>query len=308
MPLAKPVLVVGDLNADLILTGLSGPPRSGREVIAQGRSLTVGGSAALFACGLARLGRRVRFAGRIGKDDLGQTVSRMMGERGVDLTRLISDPKTATGLAVALSGPHDRAFVSCLGSVATTRARDLTLGSYGGYGHLHLTSPFLQESLRPDFPRILRRAKKAGLTTSLDPGWDPQEEWDLEAVYPWTDILLLNEVEAAALTGLRRPAAAARELAFAVRLAVVKTGPEGAVAHSGGQEWRALSYPVRVVDTTGAGDTFDAGFIDQFLNRRPLDEALAFACACGAQSTRVPGGYEGQPTKAQARRLMSVPR
>jgi sugar/nucleoside kinase (ribokinase family) len=235
-------------------------------------------------------------------------MSRLMGERGVDLRGLISDSKTATGLAVALSGPRDRAFVSYLGSVSTTRARDLPLGSWGGYGHLHLTSPFLQASLRPDFPRILRQAKKAGLTTSLDPGWDPEEEWDLEALYPWTDILMINEVEAAALTGLRRPAAAARELAFAVRLAVVKTGPEGAVAHSGGQDWRALSYPVTVLDTTGAGDTFDAGFIDQFLERRPLDEALAFACACGAHSTRFRGGYDGQPTKAQARRLMRAPR
>jgi sugar/nucleoside kinase (ribokinase family) len=168
-----------------------------------------------------------------------------------------------------------------------------------------MTSPFLQAGLRPDFPAILKKARGAGLTTSFDPGWDPEGTWRLEPLYPHADVLLVNEVEAAAITGLRRPAAAARALAARVPLAVVKTGPEGAVAASGDRTWRVSSYPVKPVDTTGAGDTFDAGFLDAYVDGKPVEEALAFGCACGALSTTRPGGFEGQPTRAEARRLVS---
>jgi len=304
MPRSKAVLVVGDLNADLILTGLAGRPRYGREVLVRECSLTLGGSGALCATGLARLGRPVRFVGLIGRDSTGDMLLEMMRRRGVDVSRVRRDGKCGTGIAVALSNESDRAFVSFLGTVATATSRTLALDGFAGFAHLHLTSPFLQAGLRPDFPLILKKAREAGLTTSFDPGWDPAEEWKLGDLYPWTDILLVNEVEAAAITGLRRPAAAARALSARVKVAVVKTGPEGAVAASGDDAWRVSSYPVKPVDTTGAGDTFDAGFLDATLEGKGVEEALAFGCACGAISTTRPGGFEGQPSRAEALRLM----
>ncbi len=293
----KPVLVVGDLNADLILTGLSGHPRYGREVLVRACSLTLGGSGAIFACGLSRLGRPVKFLGKIGADPTGDVLLRMMRERGVDVSGLRRDSKIGTGIAVAFTETDDRALVSYLGTVATATMRDIAPGNLEAYSHLHLTSPFLQMGLRDQFLPLLKRAKRAGLSTSLDPGWDPRERWDLDALYPWIDVLLVNEVEAKALTGSGRPAVAAKKLAAKGTVVVVKAGPKGAVAATKGGEWSARPFPVDPVDTTGAGDTFDAAFIDGWLEGHRIDETLVYACAAGALSTLKPGGYEGQPSR-----------
>jgi sugar/nucleoside kinase (ribokinase family) len=298
------VLVVGDLNADLILTGLSGHPRYGREVIVSGCSLTLGGSGAIFACGLAKLGRPVRFQGKIGTDGPGDFVLGLMRKRGVDISGVKRDKKEKTGIAVAFTETGDRALVAYLGTVASTTAKDVPVGNLRRYSHLHLTSPFIQLGLAEEFAPLLRKAKKAGLTTSLDPGWDPRERWNLEEIYPWIDVLLVNEVEAKALTGIARPASAAKKLADRVMLAVVKAGEKGAFAATKSGDWSASSYPMDAVDTTGAGDTFDAGFIEGWLSGHRIHEVLAFACACGALSTQKPGGYDGQPTRAEALRLV----
>ena len=296
----KPLLVIGDLNADLILTGLSGHPRYGREVLVSGCTMTLGGSAALFACGISRLGRRVRFQGKVGADATGDFLVAKMRERGIDLSGIRRDPRTPTGIAVAFTETEDRALVSFLGTVARTEPRDVDPGNLRKYSHVHLTSPFLQPALADWFVSLLKRARKAGLTTSMDPGWDPRERWSLEAYYPWLDVFLVNRAEARALTGQRKPAAAVRTLAERVALAVVKDGPRGAVAATRGAQWSSESFPVEPVDTTGAGDSFDAAFIDGWLEGHRTDEVLAYACAAGAISTEQAGGYEGQPTRREA--------
>jgi sugar/nucleoside kinase (ribokinase family) len=300
----KPILVVGDLNADLILTGLSGHPRYGREVLVNGCSLTLGGSGAIFACGAARLGREVKFLGKIGDDPTGDTVLKLMRARGVDVSGVKRDSKTNTGIAVAFTETGDRALVSYLGTVATTTMRELSIGNLKKYLHLHVTSPFLQLGMSGEFAPLLMKAKRAGLTTSMDPGWDPRGRWDLDAIYPWLDVLLVNEHEAKALTKVGNPAKASRQLAEKVMLAVVKNGPKGAVASTKIGHWKAGSYKVDAVDTTGAGDTFDAAFIDGWLQGHRVHEVLAYACAAGAISTEMPGGYDGQPTRADALHLV----
>ncbi len=304
MSRSKPVLVIGDLNADLILTGLSGHPRYGREVMVSGCSLTLGGSAAIFSCGLVRLGREVRFHGKVGADPTGDFLLKLMRERGVDVSRVRRDGKKGTGMAVAFTETDDRAIVAYLGTVATTVARDVLPVDWRRYSHLHLTSPFIQLGLSGHFVPLLRAARRAGLSTSLDPGWDPRERWNLEPIYPLLDLLLVNEVEAKALTKLRNPAAAAKKLAAKVNLVVVKTGPKGAVAATPAAAWTVPSYAVDPIDTTGAGDTFDAAFVDGWMSGHRVEEVLAFACAAGALSTEKPGGYDGQPTRAEALRLV----
>jgi sugar/nucleoside kinase (ribokinase family) len=304
MSRAKPVLVIGDLNVDLILTGISGHPRYGREVLVSGCSMTLGGSAGIVACGLARLGRDVRFLGKVGADPSGDYVLKLMRERGVDVSGVKRDRRTGTGIAVAFTETGDRALVSYLGTVASTGPRDVAPGDWRRHGHLHLTSPFIQFGLSGHFFKMLQTARRAGLTTSMDPGWDPRERWDLDTFYPLLDLLLVNEVEAKALTRLGKPAAAAKKLAEKVSLVVVKTGAKGAVAATRTAEWKTSSYPVDPIDTTGAGDTFDAAFLDGWLNGHLVEEVLPYACAAGALSTGKPGGYVGQPTRAEALRLV----
>ena len=296
----KPVLVVGDLNIEYIFTGLSGHPRYGREVMVSGCSMTLGGSAAIFACGLAKLGRVVKFLGKIGRDSNGDFLLGKMRDRGVDVSGVTRDSKTGTGISVAFTETDDRAIVAYLGTVASTTPRDVPVGDWKRYGHLHLTSPFIQLGLRSGFVSMLKRAKRAGLTTSMDPGWDPRERWDLDALYPWLDVLLVNEVESKAITRLRRPAEAAKKLAEKVLVAVVKTGPKGALASTKTGFWKASPYVVEPLDTTGAGDTFDAAFIDGWLQGHRIEEVLAYACAAGALSTESAGGYDGQPTRSEA--------
>jgi sugar/nucleoside kinase (ribokinase family) len=300
----KPVLVIGDLNADLILTGLSGHPRYGREVLVRGCRLTLGGSGAILACGLARLDHPVRFVGKVGRDSTGDLLVGLMKARGVDVSGIRRDPRGGTGIAVAFTHSEDRALVSYLGTVATMSARDVRIGSWTTYSHLHMTSPFLQFGLRDRFPALLRQARRAGLTTSIDPGWDPRERWDLESILPWVDVLFVNEAEARALSGRRRPREAAAVLATRARIAVVKTGPRGAIAASKLGEWTSPCPRVEPVDTTGAGDSFDAGFLHAWLGGAPVDQALRFGCSCGSLSTLHPGGYEGQPTRREAVRLV----
>jgi sugar/nucleoside kinase (ribokinase family) len=304
MSRSKSVLVIGDLNADLILTGLSGHPRYGREVLVSGCSMTLGGSAAIFACGLARLGRDVTFLGKVGADPAGDFVLKLMGERGIDISGVKRDPRTGTGMAVAFTETGDRALVSYLGTVATTEPQDVAPRDWGRYSHLHLTSPFLQFGLSGHFAKLLRTAQRAGLTTSLDPGWDPRGRWTLEPLYRRLDVLLVNELEAKELSKLRKPVEAARALAKKVPLVVVKTGPKGALGATATAQWSSASFPADPIDTTGAGDTFDAAFIDGWLDGHRVDELLAYACAAGALSTRKPGGYDGQPTRSEALRLV----
>lgn len=300
----KPILVVGDLNADLILTGLSGHPRYGREVLVSGCSMTLGGSGAIFACGLAKLGRGVTFLGKVGADAAGDLVLGLMRARGVNVAGVKRDKKVGTGIAVAFTETGDRALVSYLGTVAATEPRDVPTGNLKRYSHLHLTSPFLQLGLADHFVPLLQKAKKAGITTSMDPGWDPRERWNLDEIYPWLDVLLVNEIEGKALTGQARPASAAKKLSERVMLAVVKAGPRGAFAATRSGEWSSSSYEVDTVDTTGAGDTFDAAFLDGWLQGHRVHEILAYACAAGALSTQKRGGYDGQPTRGEALHLV----
>lgn len=304
MSASKPILVIGDLNADLILTGLSGHPRYGREVTVSGCSLALGGSGALFACGLAKLGRDVRFLGKVGIDPIGDYVLKLMKERGVDVSGVRRDPRIGTGVAVAFSETEERALVSYLGTVAHTTRGDVDPGDLKNYAHLHVTSPFIQLGLSGDFEGLLKQAKQAEVTTSMDPGWDPRERWNLEKLYPLLDVLLVNQSEAKALTKITKPKAAAKKLAQKTPLVVVKTGVKGAIAATSTADWSAGSYEVDVVDTTGAGDTFDAAFIDAWLQGHRVQEVLAYACAAGALSTTKAGGYDGQPTRAEALHLV----
>src|SRR6185436_2035466 len=237
MSKSKPILVIGDLNADLILTGLSGHPRYGREVVVSGCSLALGGSGAIFACGLAKLGRDVRFRGKVGNDPIGDYVLKLMTERGVDASGVRRDPKIGTGVAVAFSETDERALVSYLGTVSRTTPKDVDAGDLAAYAHLHLTSPFIQLGLSGHFAALLKKAKRAGLTTSMDPGWDPRGRWDLGKLLPLVDVLLVNAAEARALTDTGKPVAAARKLAQKTALVVVKAGPKGAVAATSSADW-----------------------------------------------------------------------
>ncbi|THC55215.1 carbohydrate kinase family protein [Streptomyces sp. A1499] len=302
MPTAYDLLVIGDANPDVIVGPLTEPLAFGqREQLTDTGSLVIGGSAAIMACGAARLGLRVAFAGRVGDDDAGHYIRDALTARGVDTHALTLDPDRATPLTVVLTRGEDRAILTSPGTLTTTSGHDVPAGLLASSRHVHAASYFLQPRLADDLPELLRTARAHGATTSLDTQDDPSGRWDgaaLDAVLAETDILLPNAREAAHLAGgANSPAEAAALLAARVPLVAVKNGAEGALCHDGRTLMRAESVAVTPRDTVGAGDSFDAGFIAATLRRHPPHEALRFAAVCGALSTRARGGTAAQPTR-----------
>jgi len=311
MPHTFDLLVVGDANPDVVLGPLAGPLAFGqREQLVPTGLITLGGSAAIMACGAARLGLSVAFAGRIGDDDTGAYVRSALQARGVDTAALRTDPALPSPLTAVLNREHDRAILTAPGTLPATSGADVPAELLAGCRHVHAASYFLMPELAAALPALFAQARAHGATTSLDTDDDPAGEWDpagLAALLPVTDVLLPNAQEARALSGLDDLAAAAAHLAKQGPLVVVKDGADGALVHDGREALRVPSVPVRAHDTTGAGDTFDAGMVAALLAGLPLPEAVALAAACGALSTRAPGGTTAQPTWAEARAALARP-
>jgi sugar/nucleoside kinase (ribokinase family) len=295
------IAVIGELNVDLIATGLTTPPVLGREILARDFQMTLGSASAIFACGVARLGHEVTFFSKVGADDFGEFCMSALRDSAVSVRNIIQDASLKTGVTISLSTREDRALVTYLGAISELTIEQVPLDLLNGHSHLHLTSYFLQHGLRPSFPEILRAAKSRGLTTSVDPNSDPDSEWgsEIHEVLGLTDILFINESEALQLTRREAVEHALQELAGMVGCAVVKLGPKGAVAVRGTEVVWSNGFAVEAVDTTGAGDSFAAGFLHGFVKGRGLTECLTFGNASGALSTLDAGGTAAQPTEQQ---------
>jgi sugar/nucleoside kinase (ribokinase family) len=296
------ILVVGEVNLDLILQGYSAFPAPGRETLVDDFLMTLGSSSAITGTGLVRLGNRVSFLGKTGDDPSGRfCVGRMMA-LGLDVSMLKLDSELKTGVTVAIASREDRSLVSYLGATTVLTSGDIPDHVFTGFDHLHSSSFFLQRGLHPGFADVYRRAKQHGLTTSLDPACDPDDEWDsgLRAVLEYVDVFLPNEVELRGITGESDPIAAIRALGNGKTLTVAKLGRLGAMVEHRGDIIRESAPSIEPVDPTGAGDNFNAGFLHAWLRSRPLQEALRLGVACGSYSTQALGGSGAQPTEEQA--------
>lgn len=295
------VLVLGELNADLILQGDVEPAWGQVEKEVDDAALTMGGSSAIFACGAARLGLRVAFAGVVGDDMLGRFCREALERHGVDPVGVVVDPGLRTGLTVILQRTDDRAMLTYSGAIAALNMARIRPALLRAARHMHAGSFFLQKGLQPDLPALFAEARAHGITTSLDPGWDPAERWTgFERLLMAVDFLLPNEAEACAIAGERSWQRALETLAARVPTVALKRGAHGAAALSGDLYVEALPPRVQVVDAVGAGDTFCAGFVYGALAGWPLDRSLRMAVICGALSTRAAGGTAAQPTLDEA--------
>jgi sugar/nucleoside kinase (ribokinase family) len=306
---AKRVLVVGEINVDLICQGYHAFPSPGREVLVDDFQMVLGSASAICAMGLARLGTPVTFFGKVGDDPTGRFCLDAMRARGIDLSPVVLDPAIKTGVTVAITSPSDRALVSFLGSIAALREADVPRALFRSADHVHVSSYYLQEALRPGVAKLFREAKVAGLTTSLDPGFDPSEKWepDLRETLGHVDVFFPNEVELRALSGSDDPEKAVRSLQNDETRIIAKLGAQGALAlDRDGKAVRVPAPRVAVADTTGAGDSFNAGFLHAWLSGAPLADCLRLGAACGSLSTRGLGGTATQPDLAEARALMET--
>ncbi len=290
------LLVVGDCNPDLLLCGGDVVPEFGqREKLVETGALVIGGSAAIAACGAARLGLRTAFVGVVGDDLLGRFMLDALAARGVDVSGCVTDPALATGITVALVRGDDRAILTAPGAIPALTADQVDAGLLRSARHLHIASYHLLDGLRPGLPGLVAAAHAARVTVSLDPQGDPGggDPAALARLAHEVDVLFVNEQEDAGLDTRGCP------------LVVVKRGANGALARWATGVVEQAAIPVRAVDATGAGDSFDAGFLSAWLGGQPLTAALALGCACGALSTLALGGTAAQPTLAAARAALS---
>lgn len=290
------ILVAGEINADLVLRNVSPFPAPGREVLVSESKLVLGSASAICASGLARLGNRVVFSGRVGDDLFGRFCLEEMSRSGIGIDHVIVDKGTTTGITVSISSGRDRALVTFLGAIAEFAAEDVPDAAFDGASHLHVAGFFLQTRLRAGLPDLFRRAHQRGLTTSLDSGHDPEGEWrgGLEEALREADLFFPNREEIRSISGSEDLEDALRS--FGATRVVAKLGASGAAILNGGSMVRVPAPEVDVVDTTGAGDSFDAGFLHAWLRGCPAEECLRYGVAAGCLSTRALGGTKAQPT------------
>src|ERR1700732_1458055 len=286
------IAIVGEINLDLILYGLPEQMTTERELLASGFAITLGSSSAILAHNLAALGSRVGFVTKVGDDAFGTLAMERLGERGVDLVGVAHGAKS--GVTIILPHASRRHILTYPGTISELRFEDLDLDYLASARHFHMSSPLLQPHLLPHVPKLFRRMKPAGLTTSLDTNDDPDDRWDsaLEQILPHLDILLPNEREAMKISRADDVETALSLLAQKVETVVVKMGASGAIAIRDGRRFSAPAVPVAVIDPVGAGDSFDAGFLHQFLRGADLKTCLAYGNLCGAFSTTDCGGTE----------------
>lgn len=299
-PDAWDVATVSDMCVDLVVRGNVRPEFHQVEQIVGDYSLELGGSANIFATQLAKLGARAGVLGYVGADMFGEFALQKLDQIGVDTTRVKKLSSLKTGIGIHLTEKHDRAVLTYPGSIDATHAEDLDETSLHSCRHWHLASYFLLRNLRSSWPQWIQKCRKADLTTSLDTNWDPDKQWDgVAELLPYIDVFLPNEAEALSLTGETDVWQAARLLAAYGPLTVVKCGEKGAIAIKGNQSWQikgsdCQDSALSIVDTTGAGDNFDAGFIRAWLLGYDIDFSLRLGHRCALSSLGSLGGIRGQ--------------
>jgi sugar/nucleoside kinase (ribokinase family) len=305
---AKRILVIGEINLDLVFKGCHGLPMPGKEVLADDFIMTPGSSSMICAMGLARLGNQVTFHGKLGADAWGTYCLDALRGAGIDVSSLQQDAALRTGVTVSLSTPQDRALVTFAGAIAALRADEISDELLAKADHLHISSYYLQKALRPGCRELFARAHAAGLSTSLDPGFDPEQQWDsaLLDTLQEVDLFLPNELELQAITAREDVSTALLALDNGRTRTVVKRGRLGCAVLNGVELLEVPAYAVEAVDSTGAGDSFDAGFLHAWLRGLSLHECMRWGSACGSLSTRAIGGTTRQANALEVQTLLAL--
>lgn len=302
----KKTLVIGDLNVDVIISGMTEFPELGREILCKDIRTLLGGSASIFACRLSQLGAKVDIIGKIGRDENGMIVLNTLKANGVGIGRVIVEDELKTGVTVSLTYPENKALITFMGSIGALEPSDIKTEIFKEYDHLHVSSIYLQPKLLIALSKIFAEAKRIGLITSLDPQCDPEGKYN----YIWdilehVDIFLPNDSEITGITGLENPIEALRKIGLKVSTIVVKCGSRGAIGMLNDEVVSIKAFKIKPVDTTGAGDSFDAGFIYYFVHKnKGFEESIRFANAVGALSCLYIGGAEGKITEEETLRFI----
>jgi len=287
-------LVVGDLNVDIIVLGAFQLPILGHEIPCKDIQILMGGSASIFACRLGQLGGGVNMVGKVGNDSNGRIVLDSLRSSGVGTDNVMFEEGLRTGITISLTYPGDKAQITFVGSIDSLKGSDIRLELFKSHNHLHVSNIYFQRKLLDSLRRIFTEAKIEGLATSLDTQADPMSKYEhIDEILSHVDIFLPNDAEAKGITGSEDAETALEKLSSMVPVVVIKRGEKGAIGKADNQMVRVDALKIDPVDTTGAGDSFDAGFIYYFLHkRRGFEDSIRFANALGGLSCLYVGGAE----------------
>lgn len=293
-PAAIPLelLVVGELNMDVILDQVQGPPEFEKELLASGLTITLGSSSAILAANAAALGLRTAFCGRVGTDAFGTQCIDALRRRSVDTSSILTTEGVQTGLTCIFTHGRKRGMLTYPGAMEQLRFDDIPLELLSSSRHIHLSSFYLQPGLRPDVARLFKWAKSLGLSTSFDTNWDPADRWDDDIfdILPYVDIFLPNDDEAKRISR-KQDLQDALEFLSSFGCTVVATcGAKGIIARSGSRVIRMSGVMVEAVDAVGAGDTFNSGFLLSHIRGGDLESSLRMGILTSAFSTQYSGG------------------
>jgi len=287
------VIVIGELNVDLILNKIDSFPEMGKEKLANKMDLVLGSSSAIFASNLSSLGAKIGYIGKIGNDIFGELILESLSAKNVNTDLIIVDEKLKTGATVVLNYDEDRAMVTHGGAMEHLSLEDIKSEELKKAKHMHVSSVFLQPNIKENIVELFKLAKDTGLTTSLDPQWDPAEKWelDLEKLLPNVDVFIPNEEEIKNLTGRKTVLEAIKSIADFANTVVVKKGSKGSVVLNDNKLNELPAFlNENVVDAIGAGDSFDAGFIYKYIKSECIEICQKFGNLIGAINTTASGG------------------
>ena len=304
------LLCAGELNVDLVLSGFQSAPLLGMEIMGEDYTECLGSSTAICACVASSLGTSTGFFGKLGRDHYGEIALQGLKKYSVDTTLVEISPKYRTGLTVSVSTADDRALVTCFGDTIDAFRQDEVPLERANARHIHMASYFFQPKVRKNLDQLYRKAKARGMSTSLDAGWDEEGRWHegLDKLLPVTDFFFPNEREAEAITGQKDSMEAARHIAAEGTNVIVKCGSDGVILCEKGSASprRIPGFRVKAVDTTGAGDSFNGGFLYAWLQGMTLEECARFGNAAGAVSVTRIGGTIACPTQDDVHRMLQT--
>jgi len=287
------VVVLGELNVDIILNQIAKFPEIGKEILADEMNVTLGSSSAIFASNLSSLGSKVAFIGKVGNDSFAELVKNSLKNKNVDTSQVITSKEFKTGATIVLNYDQDRANVTYAGAMNDLTIDDIDFKFIAKARHLHFSSIFMQPGIKKSIPQIFRKAKEMGLTTSIDPQWDPEEKWDIDLknIMPYLDIFMPNIKELEFISRTEGIENCIQKLKPLPKQLIIKNGSDGALLWDGKNLHKQNIFENKqIIDCIGAGDSFNAGFINKFVSGKTIDECLEFGALTGAISTTAAGG------------------
>lgn len=301
------IIAIGELNADIILNRIDGMPVVGKEIFAKDMMVTLGSSTAIFAANAVALGMKVAIVGMIGKDVLGDLVRKELKAKGVDTSMLIEHPSMPTGATIVMSYGEDRANVTYQGTMDVMTLDDIDPAIFKKARHIHISSIFMQSGIKNDLKRIYELARENGATTSLDTQWDPIEKWefDYKELLPLISVFLPNETELRYLTGTNDIEEAISCIQPYINTCVIKQGSRGSLLldKNGTRKQHPPYLNNNVVDSIGAGDSFNSGFISRYINKEDLTNCQDFGNLTGALNTTSAGGTSAFENKERLKTI-----